>query len=93
MTRTPEPKLSLTQTSLRVPPRAPSAVEAICAARLKNAVTVAWGRAVLVTATLVPHAASGAASSGDGLARLLLHVLFAVGAPPRVQERGGAPAW
>jgi signal transduction histidine kinase len=68
-----------TQTSLTAVPRAPSAEDAVAAARLKNAVTVAWGRAVLVTGTLVPHAASGTASAWGEL-RLVVHLLLAVGA-------------
>ncbi|HSM91461.1 MAG TPA: HAMP domain-containing sensor histidine kinase [Anaeromyxobacteraceae bacterium] len=66
-----------TLTSLEVVPRPPSAAEAVGAARLKNAVIVAWCRAVVVTGTLVAHAASGVASAPGGGARLLLHALFA----------------
>ncbi|HSN13018.1 MAG TPA: HAMP domain-containing sensor histidine kinase [Anaeromyxobacteraceae bacterium] len=68
-----------TQTSLTILPRAPSIEDAVAAARLRNALTVAWGRAVLVTGTLVPHAASGAGSAWGEL-RLLIHLLFAAGA-------------
>lgn len=80
MTRMAGVTQSLTQTSLRVAQRAPSADDAVRGARLKNAMTVAWGRAVLVTGTLVPHAASGAISAENGRVRLLVHVLFAAGA-------------
>jgi len=69
----------LTLTSLKVVPRAPSAAEAVQKARLNNAVVVAWVRAVLLSGTLVAHAAAVARSGADGTLRLVVHALVAAG--------------
>ena len=70
----------LTLTSLKVVPRAPSVDEAVKGARIQNATTVAWARAVLFSGTLVAHAAAGALSTGAGTVRLVVHAFFAAAA-------------
>jgi signal transduction histidine kinase len=70
----------LTLTTMKTVPRGPSVEEAVRRARLNNATTVAWARAVLLSGTLVAHAAAGATSTGAGAVRLGLHALFAVAA-------------
>lgn len=66
----------LTLTSLKVVPRGPSVEEAVRKARLKNAVVVAWVRAVFVSGTLVAHAAAGARASAEGTLRLVVHAFL-----------------
>jgi signal transduction histidine kinase len=73
--------IELTQTSLlRVEPSGPTVEEAVGEARFKNATMVAWARAVLLTGTLVPHAASGALSTLPGRLALGVHGLFVIAA-------------
>jgi signal transduction histidine kinase len=66
-----------TLTSLKVVPRGPSVEEAVRKARLNNATMVAWVRAVLLSGTLVAHAAMGARSGSEGTLRLVVHALLA----------------
>jgi signal transduction histidine kinase len=69
-----------TLTSIQIVPRGPSVEEAVRRARLKNATMVAWVRSVLLSGTLVAHAAAGALSTGGGTYRLGIHAALALAA-------------